>query len=53
VPLLWCGISGATLLSMEAPEGWIPIAAAVLAFSAAMRQTLANRRRKTAVPATS
>jgi hypothetical protein len=53
VPLLWCGISGATLLSMEAPEGWIPIAGAVLAFSVAMRETLANRRRRTAVPAIS
>jgi len=53
VPLLWCGISGATLLSMEAPEGWIPIAAAVLALSEAVRQTLANRRRRTPVPAIS
>jgi hypothetical protein len=53
VPLLWCGISGATLLSMEAREGWISIAAAVLAFSGAMRQTLWNRRRRTGVPATS
>jgi hypothetical protein len=53
VPLLWCGISGATLLSMEAPEGWIPIAAVVLAFSAALRQSLVNRRHRTAVAATS
>jgi hypothetical protein len=45
LPLLWCGISGATLLSMETREGWIPIAAAAVAFSMAVRRTVEQRRR--------
>ena len=34
VPLLWCVASGMTLLAMRAWEGWIPLAAAVLALLA-------------------
>lgn len=34
VPLLWCAASAATLLTMRAWEGWIPLAAAVLALVA-------------------
>lgn len=31
VPLLWCGLSAATLWTMGAPEAWVMLAAAVLA----------------------
>ncbi|MDQ5857470.1 MAG: DUF6064 family protein [Acidobacteriota bacterium] len=31
VPLLWCAFSGATLLAMGTPAGWVMVAAAVLA----------------------
>jgi len=31
VPVLWCAFSGATLLAMESPAGWVMIAAAALA----------------------
>ncbi|HUF57184.1 MAG TPA: DUF6064 family protein [Thermohalobaculum sp.] len=34
VPLLWCAASGLTLLTMQAWEGWIPLAAAAVALSA-------------------
>ena len=45
LPLLWCAISGATLLSMKAPDAGIPLAAAVLVVSLAAWQTLARRRK--------
>ena len=44
VPLLWCGISGATLLSMRAPDAWIPLAAAVVAVLLATSRTLGRRQ---------
>jgi hypothetical protein len=44
LPLLWCAISGATLLSMKAPDAGIPLAAAVLVVSLAAWQTLAHRQ---------
>jgi hypothetical protein len=44
VPLLWCAISGATLLSMKAPDAWIPLTTAVLVVSLAVWRTLARRR---------
>jgi hypothetical protein len=31
VPVLWCGFSGATLLAMDSPAGWVMVAAAVFA----------------------
>jgi hypothetical protein len=45
LPLLWCAISGATLLSMRAPEAWIPLAAAVLVVSLSIRRTFGVVRR--------
>jgi len=30
IPVLWCAITGATLLAMRAPDAWIPPAAAVI-----------------------
>ena len=45
VPLLWCAVSGATLLSMHAPDTAIPIAAVVLGLSVAVSRALARRRR--------
>ena len=47
VPLLWCAVSGATLLSMHAPDAAFPIAASVLVVSLAAWQTLGRRRMKT------
>jgi hypothetical protein len=44
VPLTWCVISGATLLSMKAPDAWIPFAATVLIVLLAAWTTLALRR---------
>jgi hypothetical protein len=44
VPVLWCAISGATLLAMEAPAAWIMPAAAALVVSLAVWRTLARRR---------
>jgi hypothetical protein len=46
LPLLWCAISGATLLSMKAPDAGIPLAAAVLSSSVAVAKALAHRRRR-------
>jgi hypothetical protein len=34
VPVLWCLVSGATLLAMGSPEAWVPPAAALLAVAA-------------------
>ncbi len=36
IPALWCVVSGLTLWAMEAPEAWIPPAAALLAIAAAI-----------------
>jgi hypothetical protein len=44
VPLLWCAISGATLLSMKAPDAWITFMAALLVVFLAVWRTLARRR---------
>ena len=44
VPVLWCAITGATLLAMKAPGAWIPPLAAVLAVSLAVRQGMSRRR---------
>ena len=38
IPAIWCGISGATLLAMKAPDAWIAPAAAILAVSLAIGQ---------------
>jgi uncharacterized protein DUF6064 len=46
LPLLWCAISGATLLSMKAPDAWIPLAAAALSLSVAVAKALAHRRQR-------
>jgi hypothetical protein len=46
IPIFWCAISSATLLSMDAPDAWIPIGAGALAVSLAAWQTLARRRKK-------
>ena len=34
-PVLWCGVSGATLVAMGSPEAWILLPAALLALGAA------------------
>jgi multidrug transporter EmrE-like cation transporter len=44
VPVLWCAITGATLLAMKAPEAWIPPLAAALAAALAFRQSRSARR---------
>jgi hypothetical protein len=44
LPLFWCAISGATLLSMKAPDAWIPFAATVLIVLLAAWTALARRR---------
>jgi peptidoglycan/LPS O-acetylase OafA/YrhL len=43
IPLLWCAISGATLLSMKVPDAGIPLTAGVLAAILSARRTLARR----------
>ena len=52
LPVLWCAVSGATLLSMETREAWVPLAAALLTVSLAVRQSFVRRRRlaETVVP---
>ena len=53
VPVLWCAISGATLLAMKAPDFWIPPLAALLAVALVIRQKRALRRTaKSGSPAT-
>ena len=37
IPVLWCAITGATLLAMNAPDFWIPPPAAALAVALAAR----------------
>ncbi len=44
IPLIWCAISGATLLAMKSPDAWVPIGAAALAGEEAFRQSRALRR---------
>jgi Family of unknown function (DUF6064) len=44
VPLLWCAISGATLLSMKAPDAAIPLAAAAIAVILAIGRRAPARR---------
>lgn len=39
VPLVWCGVSGATLWAMGAPEAWIMLAAAVLVLPLLIRRS--------------
>ncbi len=34
MPILWCAVSGVTLLAMESPEAWVLLAAALLAVAA-------------------
>jgi hypothetical protein len=46
LPLLWCAISGATLLSMRAPDAWIPLAAAMIVLLLATGKTLSGRRKE-------
>jgi hypothetical protein len=38
VPAIWCGITGATLLAMKAPDAWIPPLVAVVAVALALRR---------------
>lgn len=45
LPVFWCAVSGATFLSMHAPDAGIPIAAAFLGVSVGVSRTLARRRR--------
>lgn len=44
VPVLWCAISAATLLSMKAPDAWIPLGAAALVVSLSIGRTIGRRR---------
>lgn len=44
VPALWCAISGATLLAMEAPDAWVTPLAAGVVLSLAVWKTLTRRR---------
>ena len=37
VPVLWCAVAAATLRAMDAPEGWVVLAAGVLALWPAVR----------------
>lgn len=43
VPLFWCLVSAATLLTLGAAEGYIPLAAAVLALAARLRPRRRSR----------
>jgi hypothetical protein len=47
LPVLWCAITGATLLAMKAPDAWIPPAAAVLAFLALWTSRTGKVRERT------
>ncbi|MDQ2870505.1 MAG: DUF6064 family protein [Acidobacteriota bacterium] len=46
IPVIWCAISGFTLLAMKSPEAWVPPLAAVLATSLAISQARSRRRRE-------
>lgn len=43
VPLAWCVLSWATLYAMNAPEAWIPLAAAGLAVAARLLPSIGQR----------
>jgi hypothetical protein len=43
VPVMWCALTGATLLAMKAPDFWVSPVAAVLATGLAIRQVRAAR----------
>jgi hypothetical protein len=43
VPILWCAITAATLLAMEAPDAFVPPLAALLAVALAMWKSVARR----------
>jgi hypothetical protein len=45
VPVLWCLLSAATLWTMRASEGWVPMTAAVLAVAASAWEAIARRKR--------
>jgi hypothetical protein len=44
IPLLWCGITGATLLAMKQPDAWIPFAAAALSLAGAISSRTKKKR---------
>jgi hypothetical protein len=44
VPVLWCALTGTTLLAMKAPDFWVPPLAAVFAVSLEVWQSRARRR---------
>jgi len=44
IPLLWCAISGATLLSMKAPDAGIPLAGGAIVLVLSTSRTLRRRR---------
>jgi hypothetical protein len=46
VPVLWCAITGATLLAMRAPDAWIPPAAAVITVVTALWSARTNTIRR-------
>lgn len=52
IPVIWCLVSGATLLAMEAREAWIPLAAAVLALTLAIARSVTRNRKRLLLPAT-
>jgi hypothetical protein len=44
IPAIWCAISGATLLAMEAPDAWVlPLAAGLVVFLAARKSRVLQR----------
>jgi hypothetical protein len=43
IPVIWCAITGATLLAMKAPDAWIAPLAAALTMSLAVWQARARR----------
>jgi hypothetical protein len=43
IPLLWCGLSGATLWTMGSPDAWIMPAAALGALGLAIYRVLPVR----------
>ena len=44
IPVLWCLTTGAFLAAMDAPDAWVPPAAAALAVGLAVRQAWTRRR---------
>ncbi len=44
VPMLWCVVSGATLLAMGSPDAWVPPLAGLLAFAASAWSQIQRRR---------